>query len=623
MSTKRYVTTWTSEDSVDYRLYIIPSNANYASGSTDVTLPSDFLLRDMSLDTELGELPAGIQSQVLKLSFNIAALQGTADLNNLRIQLLKGTTTQKFPLTNTGTDLIGTADGWWDASNVVTDKNFDCFNTFILQYNDGSGYKVLFIGCQKYSAENEIEVTTLQNIIRYDIEAYDVVRCIGESIKPSIWQYLLRCDDTLINFDSGSGQYKENEQHRGYILNYYFTQGKFTRAVDSLENEFYYHASTFERLKTKISNMYSAYLRAITQNYLSSYVCNDFFTQTYTFFDAFDNTETALPNSGLKLSYIAEIWHNNSKTNTVDLVSGAHADVNMFAEYKTFYDVLRSLNENTLEIVRYDYSTVLGNPDRYTITASVTNPYPATNGSSITFARANTYDSFKVKLLSETLQNAKIAIVPIKGESDTESYEYGEGAEGSMSKDMKHMFHNYTLLTDRSEFGPGDLAENNQWYERGKSWFRRTINPGTLITLRYPPIDWYDGTAYILKVSSKTRLTFGAQTVESSFTMQYLNNPEMDILLEQRNAGSGTMAAKALVEFYGRKTQTDATLKTTFVTAKPTEVGKRCIVNFNDYNTLLTDIYSVSTAKGVMYMHSHDIYGGTVEISIRIDGESV
>lgn len=623
MSTKRYVTTWTSEDSVDYRLYIIPSNANYASGSTDVTLPSDFLLRDMSLDTELGELPAGMQSQVLKLSFNIAALQGTADLNNLRIQLLKGTTTQKFPLTSTGTDLIGTADGWWDASNVVTDKNFDCFNTFVLQYNDGSGYKVIFIGCQKYSAENEIEVTTLQNIIRYDIEAYDIVRCIGESIKPSIWQYLLRCDDTLINFDSGSGQYKENEQHRGYILNYYFTQGKFTRAVDSLENEFYYHASTFERLKTKISNMYSAYLRAITQNYLSNYVCNDFFTQTYTFFDPFDNTETPLANSGLKLSYIAEIWHNNSKTNTVDLVSGAHADVNMFAEYKTFYDVLRSLNENTLEIVRYDYSTVLGNPDRYTITASVTNPYPATSGSSITFARANTYDSFKVKLLSETLQNAKVAIVPIKGESDTESYEYGEGAEGSMSKDMKHMFHNYTLLTDRNEFGPGDLAESNQWYERGKSWFRRTINPGTLITLRYPALDWYDGTAYILKVSSKTRLTFGAQTVESSFTMQYLNNPEMDILLEQRNAGSGTMAAKALVEFYGRKTQTDATLKTTFVTAKPTEVGKRCIVNFNDYNTLLTDIYSVSTAKGVMYMHSHDIYGGTVEISIRIDGESV
>jgi hypothetical protein len=623
MSTKRYVTTWTSEDSVDYRLYIIPSNANYASGSTDVTLPSDFLLRDMSLDTELGELPAGMQSQVLKLSFNIAALQGTADLNNLRIQLLKGTTTQKFPLTSTGTDLIGTADGWWDASNVVTDKNFDCFNTFVLQYNDGSGYKVIFIGCQKYSAENEIEVTTLQNIIRYDIEAYDIVRCIGESIKPSIWQYLLRCDDTLINFDSGSGQYKENEQHRGYILNYYFTQGKFTRAVDSLENEFYYHASTFERLQTKISNMYSAYLRAITQNYLSSYVCNDFFTQTYTFFDSFDNTETPLANSGLKLSYIAEIWHNNSKTNTVDLVSGAHADVNMFAEYKTFYDVLRSLNENMLEIVRYDYTTVLGNPDRYTITASATNPYPATSGSSITFARANTYDSFKVKLLSETLQNAKVAIVPIKGESDTESYEYGEGAEGSMSKDMKHMFHNYTLLTDRNEFGPGDLAESNQWYERGKSWFRRTINPGTLITLRYPALNWYDGTAYILKVSSKTRLTFGAQTVESSFTMQYLNNPEMDILLEQRNAGSGTMAAKALVEFYGRKTQTDATLKTTFVTAKPTEVGKRCIVNFNDYNTLLTDIYSVSTAKGVMYMHSHDIYGGTVEISIRIDGESV
>ncbi len=122
MSNRRYVTTWTSEDAINYRLYIIPSNANYAGGSTDVTLPSDFLLRDMTLDTELGELPSGMMSQVLKMSFNIASLEGTADLNNLRIQLLKGSTTKKFPLTVTGTDLIGNADSWYVCSMYLGAK---------------------------------------------------------------------------------------------------------------------------------------------------------------------------------------------------------------------------------------------------------------------------------------------------------------------------------------------------------------------------------------------------------------------------------------------------------------------------------------------------------------------
>lgn len=626
MSNRRYTTTWTSEDAIDYRLYIIPSNANYAGGSTNVTLPSDFLLRDMTLETELGELPSGSMSQVLKLSFNIASLEGTADLNNLRAQLLKGTTTKKFPLTSTGVDLIGAADGWYAASEVLADKEFDCFNTFVLQFNDGSGWKVSFIGCQKYAAENEIEVTTLQNIIRLDIEAYDIIRCIGEAIKPSVWKYLLRCDGTLINYDGDKGIYPENTEINGYVCGNYFKENKYTRAVDSVTGKFYMHVSTFDRLRDKISAMITGYMRAITQNFQSSYVSNPFFTKTITFFDQWLDADTPigtpLSPSTLKLCYIAEIWQIESGLDKPQLVSGAHADANMFAEHKTFYDVMRSLADSMIEIVKFDYSFVSSTPDVYTVTGAASNPYPATTGTSVTFTRANTLNSFKIRLFSETLQNCKVALTPVKGDSDTESYEYGEGAEGSMSKDLRQMFHNYTLLTDRDEYGPGEFTETDPWTTRGKSWIRRTVNPGTILTLRYPTLEWYGTSPYVLKVATKTRVTFGAESVDSSWALQYVNNPSMDVLYEQRLSGVGTIVAKALVEFYGRKTQAEATLTTTFVSTKYNQVGARCIVNLSDYNTLLFDAYSSATARGIIFKHSHKVYEGTAEVSIRIDGEA-
>jgi hypothetical protein len=93
-------------------------------------------------------------------------------------------------------------------------------------------------------------------------------------------------------------------------------------------------------------------------------------------------------------------------------------------------------------------------------------------------------------------------------------------------------------------------------------------------------------------------------------------------VLEQQNGGSGYGAASALVNFYGRRTQAEAELKTIFTTIKSADVGKRCIVNLADYNTLLYPIYSANTARAVVYKHQHSIYEGTVELSIRIDGES-
>ena len=185
LSNQRFVTTWTSEDSIQWRMYIIPSSVDYITGGTssNVTLPSEFLLRDMTLETELGSIPAGLVSQVLKINVNIAALQGTQALIDLRADLLRGTTTKRVPLNSDGTAYL--------ASDLTLEqREFDAFNTFVLQYDDGSGYKTAFIGCQKYSAENELEITALDNVITFSIEIYDVFRCIGEIVNQDICKWI-------------------------------------------------------------------------------------------------------------------------------------------------------------------------------------------------------------------------------------------------------------------------------------------------------------------------------------------------------------------------------------------------------------------------------------------------
>ena len=125
MNITRFYSQWTSENGHVYKLYIVPSHdyidaVDTAVGgfATDVELPASFLLETMSLTTELGEIPAGLVSQTLEIEINLAALQGTAALNNLRAQLLRGTTQTLYPIKQTG-------------AFAVTNY-FSCFNTFYL-----------------------------------------------------------------------------------------------------------------------------------------------------------------------------------------------------------------------------------------------------------------------------------------------------------------------------------------------------------------------------------------------------------------------------------------------------------------------------------------------------------
>lgn len=626
MSNKRYVTTWTSEDAVQWRMYVIPSNANYSSGSVNVTLPTDFLLREMSLDTELGNIPSGLTTSVLKISVNLASLQNNADYNNLRTELLKGTSSKRRPVSSSGVDLIGNADNWYKSAEVIAQKEFDAFNTFILQYNLGSGFQTYFIGCQKYSAENELEITALQNLIRFDIEIFDVVRCIGEIIRPDVWEYLLRCDSTSVSY-SVIGSAPENTEYKKVMLQPYLKKVQSFNIVfaeDYLTDGYYFHMSTFARLQSKIQNMYSGYLRAITQNNSSQFVCNPFYTNAIRFYTSYGNLFYGIDGVSYNLAYMPEVWQVLEGKRY--LVSGAHADNTLFRKFNNFHEIYKNLVEGMLEIVRMEYSFTAGNPDSYTITAVAANPYPATTGASVTFSRSNTFDAFKIKLLSETLKSSKVNILSITSDEDTTSYEYSEqSTDADNSKDMEVLFHNYTMGNGRDTLFRVDSGGDVEWISDMR-WARYTLNPGTLLygenTLDTAGIVGQPSAP--IKVANKVRITFGAENLDIDYQLPtpWTDKAELAILLQQQNGGLGTGIAESLVYFYGRRTQADAELKTRFETLKSTDVGKRCIVNLADYNPLLFPIYSANTARAIVYEYSHDIYAGTADIKLRIDGEN-
>lgn len=593
ITNQRFVTTWTSEDAIQWRMYILPSSANYiAGGSTNVTLPSEFLMRDMSLDTELGPIPAGIVSQVLKINVNIASLQGSTALNDLRTELLRGTMGQKAPINSDGSTYLG---------HVLTTQQlaFDSFNTFILQYNDGSGWKVAFIGCQKYSAENELEVTALDNVITFSIEIYDIFRCIGEAISQDVWVAALKpTTDTVAwnsSFSTGEGtalssmeigQYTNLDQSDGTIY-----------AVDSLQGTSYFHVQLFSRLTAKISTMYSAYMRTILGKLTASFVAADFYSKTIIFYKN-QTQDQIYP----YLQYVSEIWARVE--GGLQLVGGAHVDAKMFGQYTNFYEVYKNLVEGSLETLRPSYTFTAGSPDSYTLTMQADNPYPFDY--QVTFDQDSTYSGLKIKLFSEALNQVNVAVSTITGDRDTTEFEYGkQGTSGDNSKDLKIMFHNLPIITFR----------NRYFLNR---WIRNTINAGTLVYWESPETGIYD----LKKVNTLCSIFFSGEdfalTVPAS---PYVRKPDYQMILEQQQSGLPQTIAQGLVNFLGRSKQAEATLTSTFTFAKGTLVSKRCIIDLLDYNPLLEAIYDANEAYCVMTKHSHKIYEGMCDITLRIDAE--
>jgi hypothetical protein len=600
LSNQRFVTTWTSEDSIQWRMYIIPSSVDYITPalSSNVTLPSEFLLRDMSLDTELGSIPAGLVSQVLKINVNIAALQGTDALNDLRADLLQGTKAKRVPLNADGSEYL--------ASDLTeAQRKFDAFNTFVLQYNDGSGWKVAFIGCQKYSAENELEITSLDNVITYTIEIYDIFRCIGEIINQDIWVKALKpTTDTVAlssAYSAGEGAaYTSIEIGQGY-KNYSFSFDPYY-AVDIIDGNSYFHTQLFSRLTTKIGTMYSAYMRAITQKLTSSFSAAEFFQKTMVFYENQDQV-----NISPYLQYISEIWTRIG--GDLQLVGGAHYDSKMFGQFTNFYEVYKSIIESSIEVLRPSYTFTSGTPDAYTLTMVADNPYPYDY--QVTFNEDSTYSSLKIKLFSEALNQVNVAVSTITGEWDTTEYQYGkQGTSGDNSKDLKIMFHNLPIITYRTN--------RDSYVETPHMWKRNTINAGTLLYWHSPQEGLFD----LKKVNTLCSVFFGGEDFASPVPLSnYEDIPEYQMILEQQQSGLPTTIAQSLVNFLGRSKQAEATLTSTFSFAKGTLVSKRCIIDLSDYNVLLESIYGTPQAYCVMTKHSHKVYEGMCDITLRIDAE--
>lgn len=601
LTNQRFVTTWTSEDSMQWRMYIIPSSVNYITGgtSTNVTLPPEFLLRDMALETELGSIPAGLVSQVLKINVNIAALQGTTALDDLRAELLRGTTTKRYARNADGSIFL---NGLLPNSVV----QYDAFNTFVLQYNDGSGYKTAFIGCQKYSAENELEITALDNVITYGIEIFDIHRCIGELISEDVWKMALRCNSDVVQYAADISQSENTEMRSLFIGEYRLgTGGDNPWAIDTLPGDYYMYISTFARLKTKIGAMYSAYLRSQVQNLSASFVGHDMFLHTFNFPSVTHEYR----------SYIAEIWGPQEGGTT--LLSGAHADPLMFAQFNNFHEVYRMLSENALETVRSTYGFTAGNPDTYTVTMVSSNPYPYT--SQMTFNEDNTYGNLKIKMFSETLNQVNVAVTSIKGEQDTDSFEYGsQGTSGDNSKDVKIMFHNVPILTSRSR-SQGEFYNSEN--ESGEIYSRKTVNPGTLVYFSksntFPEIR----KPIVKRIDPLMSVYFSGEDVALEYTNTLTSNIPLQIISEQQKACLPQNMAYAMVNFLGRPKQAEATLTSTFTTVKTTDVGQRCTIDLSDYNTLLESIYGAPTALSVITKHTHKVYEGMCDITLRIDAE--
>lgn len=597
LSNQRFVTTWTSEDSVQWRMYIIPSSVDYITPavSSNVTLPSEFLLRDMSLETELGSIPAGLVSQVLKINVNIAALQGTQALDDLRVDLLQGTTTKKRPLNSDGTE-------WIDPFTTTEQTEFDAFNTFVLQYNDGSGWKVAFIGCQKYSAENELEITALDNVVTFTIEIYDIQRCIGEAITPHIWSRMLMRESTTVNYSASvslSEQTQFNKLYSGFLLDDPDTG---YAMLDVLPDGFNMYISTFARLKTKISEMYSKYMRALTGKLTASFVCHDIFTHSVFFRNASDNFIPAQ-----YLCYISEIYDDEGQ-----LVGGALGDSKMFAQFTNFYEAYKMLCDNALETVRPTYTFTSGTPDTYTLTMVSSNPYPALANPSITFDQDNTFSNFKIKMFSEVLNQVTTEVSSITGSSDTTSFPSGkQGTSGDNSKDLKIMFHNVPQLTNRSA---NFASYADVPYGAYIKWQRNTINSGYIL--------YFEASNIILVPKPVVNVYFGAEDYAPATDSSPYSDPYTQLIWKQQNACLPQTISEAMVNFLGRKKQAEATLTTTFTTAKFTDVGKRCTIDLNDYNALLESIYGFPTALAVITKHTHKVYEGMADVTLRIDAEA-
>ncbi len=610
----RYYTTWQSDNGYNYQLTIIPSHDyidavdTITSGYTNtLQLPASFLLETMTLDTELGEIPAGLVSQTLEIEVNLASLQGSNALDELRAALLRGTTATLYPIKSVG--------------GFTYTNFFNCFNTFILECDNGTGTLTpIFIGCQKFAGENEITITNLTNVVSFKIELFDVMRCIGEMITPEFWAEELEAKNAVIDWGNGYSQNEQTEHKKLRCGTTYADKfGGFTRtgAIDLTIEPYVYHATTFERMASKITEMYAGHLRALIPNYSNPISVPVPFAKAWTFYRNrldFQDTLTTAP----KIGYISDI--KNTETGNTD--GGPHVDKNAFLAFNNFHEVLKLIAEQSLEIYRLSYSksTVAGWFGA-TFTSDFCLPLEKSGGvvNGILFNTANITSDVKLKMLQETLAEATANVKTITGDKDTQEYPAGrQGTSGDNSKDLQLVFHNLTLATDRKQDTVinGQIIPNSVQYDTvdiANYYVRNGIASGQIV---------YNDAGTIRKVDTQCRVSYNYGFTEPATTSLdgLFIGRNAAIIKEQQEAGLPVTLANALVTIMGDPKQAVAEFGTIIEAVKYTDVGKEARIDFNALNPLLTAIYNANTARAVITKHSHNINTNEVSLTLRVHG---
>ena len=608
MPYNRYYTEFTDENDWQYTLYILPSNANAGVSQNNlstltafdlVELPDEFLMqKDLTIETELGEIPAGIVSQVMSLQVNIASLQGTNAFDELRECLLRGTV-QNTPVYKSD----GTSN---QQSNSII---FARFNTFILMVNDGSGARPIFIGCQKFAAENELTINKLSEIIMMKIECFDVFRSMAEQITKENWLAYFGLGDKTYQINYGNSysadadeRYKKIYVGKGYYLTPDALSGII--AIDYAIDRFDFRVNTFENLKAQIDIMMTEFMRSITWNINSLCSVPVLFSKAWTFYAPRADGQSTYGGVIQKPAFVNEIIKWEQFDSSGRILGGAIFDETAFAKYKNFYEVFVALVENSLEIYRMNYahSTVTG----FFSVAYTSDFIRPLAGSGITFDSQNTYSDVKFKLFQETVKSASTSVSTLQGEKDTKKFLYQEGTSSDNGKDVELIFHNLPSPTNRKSSNRFDEG-NNTIYERN------AINAGMIVWNNDGNIRRVD-TQCQFKYSNTDAILLDYEIYES------FNPVNVQQIIEQQNAGLPLTIAKGIVESLGDAKQCVVEFKAKHSLVGFEDVGANCTVNLNDLNPLITKIYNANTGTGVITSHKLDVYSGTVDISVRMHG---
>jgi len=630
----KYYTTWTSDDSQMYKLEIITTHTTtdaqdtIASGFVELELPNDFLLKDMTFEATLGDIPIGIATQTLKLNLNLgASFPVGANYSTLATKILRGTDSNCAPIDSSGS-IIGTSDFL-----------FKCFNTYILSRSDDSGvtYAPIFIGCQKFAAETEIEITKLSPIVKISIEVYDIGRCIGEMIKPLVWFYYLRCKHELVSYGSEctTDQYEDKEytymdiaynfgeqpENYNYLVSYFM--------YNQLTGGLKYKIQTFDRLYGKIRLMYTEHLRSI--------ICSD----CYFYIDLDQNAsfyKLSTPTiNGTRLDQFEDVCLVSEITDPKysdpeysyiygNCLGGMLKDKNGFGQYTNFHEILNNIAENFLYKATTTYQ-VYGTGYAASLYLDRMLPFISSNFS----VQASTvYDTVKFKLFNETLNTCKTVVSNIQGELDTTEWTYSEQAtSGDNSKDLKLLFHNLPILTNGYVVDNPDFVANPPErirYESNKYYKRNTINVGNLCYLSE------DGE--VRKVDTKCDIGYRTDySLTKSLAIDREQSFIRQVITEQQNNGLALVLAYAMVFTMSKTTFKTLEFKTT---TKPNASSSLRGILPEKFGTAATVLYSISNVlinwdppspeispRATIVNYNFDVYSGMVDIKLIVHGLEV